>query len=253
MRVLTPALDQAFAGGERPFVVAVPDGNGSAHPDTEWADSVDGRTLVETSLLTRILPAVEGPTPLPAGMRAIAGFSMGGYGAANLGLRHPNLFGQIVAISGYFHVDDPSRMFGGGASVRAVNTPDAMVAAAAGKRVQLIEATGESDPLIKGQAAEFAARLRDCGCAAAVDLRLDKGDHDVDFVGAEAPALVAFLDAGWAAPPPNPTPDPASSDSAMSGTPITVSGCDDDWCAAGDAGTDRPGPGGTPAGPGSDG
>ena len=202
MRWMAPALDAAFTGGAAPFVVAVPDGNGHAYPDTEWADSVDGKTLVETSLISKILPAVEGPTPLPRGRRAIGGFSMGGYGAANLGLRHPDLFGQIVAISGYYHTDDESGVFNNDPAVLAANTPDANVPALAGRRVQLIESKSETDPLIKGEAAEFAARVRGCGCAAAVDLRLDAGDHDVDFVGAETPNLVAFLDAGWTAPPP---------------------------------------------------
>jgi predicted esterase len=196
---MVPVLDKAFEKGAKPFVVAIPDGNGRAHPDTEWADSVDRRTLVETSLLRRILPAVEGAKPLPAGMRAIGGFSMGGYGAANLGLRHPGVFGQIVAVSGYYHTDDLSRMFGGRPSVIAANTPDAMLRAAAGKRIQLFESTGESDPLIKHQASAFASRLHACHCVKALDVRLVRGDHDVDFVAMVTPTIAAFLDAGWSA------------------------------------------------------
>lgn len=196
-RWMAPALDQAFEHGARPFMVAIADGNGRAHPDTEWADSVNGRTLVESSLLAKVLPAVEGNKPLPAGMRAIGGFSMGGYGAANLGLRHPDRFGQIVAISGYYHTDDRSGMFGRRPSVVAANTPNAMVRAAAGKRVQLFESTSESDPLIRNQAADFARRLRACHCLAALDMRLVRGDHNLDFVAASTPAIVRFLDGGW--------------------------------------------------------
>jgi hypothetical protein len=110
------------------------------------------------------------------------------------------VFGQIVAVSGYFHTDDETGMFGGVPSVLAANTPDAMVAAAAGRRVQLIESTAESDPLIRGQASYFAARLRACRCAGAVDLRLDRGDHDLGFVASEIPVIAAFLDAGWVVP-----------------------------------------------------
>jgi predicted esterase len=196
-RWMAPMLDKAFEKGARPFIVAIPDGNGRAHPDTEWGDSVNGRTLVETSLLRKILPAVEGPKALPSGMRAIGGFSMGGYGAANLGLRHPDVFGQIVAISGYYHTDDRSGMFGGRPSVIAANTPNALVRAAAGKRIELFESTSESDPLIRHQALAFAARLRSCRCLKALDVRLARGDHDVDFVGALTPAIATFLDAGW--------------------------------------------------------
>lgn len=196
-RWMAPVLDRLFEHGAAPFVVAIPDGNGRAHPDTEWADSVNGRTLVESSLLRKVLPAVEGPTPLPSGMRAIGGFSMGGYGAANLGLRHPGVFGQIVSISGYYHPDDLSGMFAGRPAVLAANTPDDMVRAAAGRRIQLFESISESDPLIKHQAADFAGRLRACHCVSALDLRMVRGDHNVDFVAASTPAIAAFLDGGW--------------------------------------------------------
>lgn len=208
-RWMAPALNRAFEKGAKPFVVAIPDGNGRAHRDTEWADSVDGRTLVETSLLKRILPAVEGAKPLPAGMRAIGGFSMGGYGAANLGLRHPGVFGQIVAISGYYHTDDRSKMFGGRPSVIAADTPNAMTRAAAGKRIQLFESPSESDPLIKHQASAFARRLRACHCVNALDVRMVPGNHDVDFVAAVTPTIAAFLDAGWSAEQPRYQPHPA--------------------------------------------
>jgi S-formylglutathione hydrolase FrmB len=38
---------------------------------------------------------------------------MGGYGATNLALRHPDLFGQLVSVAGYHHVDDPDGVFNG--------------------------------------------------------------------------------------------------------------------------------------------
>jgi hypothetical protein len=114
-------------------------------------------------------------------------------------------------------------MFGKDPAVLAANTPNAMVAKATGKRIQLIESTTESDTLIKGQAADFGGRLRGCQCAASVDVRLDSGNHDVDFVGVETPNLVAFLDAGWqgsVTPQPQP-PGPVSA------PPIMVKQCDD--------------------------
>jgi predicted esterase len=222
-RWMAPVLDKAFEKGAKPFVVAIPDGNGRAHSDTEWADSVSRRTLVETSLLRRIMPAVEGAKPLPAGIRAVGGFSMGGYGAANLGLRHRDVFGQIVAISGYYHTNDLSGMFAGRPLAVAANTPDTMVRAAAGKRVQLFESTGETDPLIKHQAFDFARRLRACHCVKALDVRLIRGNHDIDFVAAVTPAIVAFLDAGWSADQfqrhsPVAAPKPAAAKSPRPGT-----------------------------------
>jgi S-formylglutathione hydrolase FrmB len=74
------------AGGGAPFVLAVPDGNGSHHRDTEWADAADGSDRVEDRLLREVIPAVEGSHRRDAAHRAIGGFSMGGYGSINLAL-----------------------------------------------------------------------------------------------------------------------------------------------------------------------
>src|SRR5437764_12475803 len=38
---LATSLDNYFAAGNQPFVVAAPDGNGVKHADSEWADSAD--------------------------------------------------------------------------------------------------------------------------------------------------------------------------------------------------------------------
>jgi hypothetical protein len=67
-------------------VLAVPDGNGSHHRDTEWADAGDGSDRVEDRLLREVIPAVEGSHRRDAAHRAIGGFSMGGYGSINLAL-----------------------------------------------------------------------------------------------------------------------------------------------------------------------
>ena len=55
-----------------------------------------------------------------AAHRAIAGFSMGGYGAMNIAMQNPGVFGQVVSIAGYFVVNDLSGMFGGPAGHRSV-------------------------------------------------------------------------------------------------------------------------------------
>ena len=67
-------------------MVAAPTGTGKAHPDTEWAVSTDGSDRVETYLIKRVIPAVEGANRRTAAHRIISGFSMGGYGAANIAL-----------------------------------------------------------------------------------------------------------------------------------------------------------------------
>jgi S-formylglutathione hydrolase FrmB len=202
MAAVKDDLDQAFTtGGEAPFIVAAPTGEGTAHGDTEWADAQDGKDMVESYLIKNVLPAVEGKTPRPAGQRAIVGFSMGGYGAANLALRHPDLFDQFASLAGYFHVDDPDGMFGSDSAVEAANTPDDMVQKAAGKRALLLEDQDESDSLIQGQAAEFAQRLHDCGCGVDLSWRVEPGDHGYDFVTSVFPKVITFLDQGFTTAP----------------------------------------------------
>lgn len=221
MEAVKDVLDQAFTtGGQAPFIVAAPTGGGTAHDDTEWADAADGKDMVETYLIKKVLPAVEGKTPLPASMRAIAGFSMGGYGAANLALRHPDLFGQFVSMAGYFHVDDPAGMFGSDAKLQAANTPDDMVQKAAGKRVMLLEDEDDPDPLINGEAAEFAQRLHDCACGVDLDWHLEPGGHTYDFVTGSFPKVITFLDQGFTADPAAATSGPTS---ASASAPASVS------------------------------
>lgn len=198
MESVKTVLDQAFTtGGAAPFIVAAPSGGGTAHNDTEWADAQDGKDMVETYLVKNVIPAVEGKTPRPASMRAIVGFSMGGYGAANLTLRHPDLFSQFAALAGYFHVDDPAGVFASDSRLEAENTPDEMVQKAAGKRVLLLEDQDETDSLIQGQASEFAQRLHACDCNVDLSWHLEPGGHSYDFVTGSFPKVITFLDQGF--------------------------------------------------------
>ncbi len=193
---LRELLDRYIAHRGRPFMLAAPDGNSSLHADTEWADSSDGSDEVESFLLHTVIPAVEAGHPRTAAHRAIAGFSMGGYGAMNIGLRHPELFGQIVSIAGYFSLDDPSQMFAT-ADARLGNTPAANVAAAAAKRILLLEASGEMLPLIRGQGLAFKGPLQRAG--AQVTWLRPPGAHDLAFVLAQLPTVARFLGRGFAA------------------------------------------------------
>ena len=192
---LAGILDERLEQGYPPFVVACPDGNGDHHWDTEWADAADGSDMVESRLLDAVIPAVEGTQRRYAARRAIAGFSMGGYGAMNIALRHPAMFGQIVSIAGYFQVDDPAGMFAGGRSLMAANSPDLHVGMARGKRILLAEDRSDDLAVIRGQAAGFEALLDRAHIPAT--LRITAGRHDWDYaIGALADAL-GFLAVGW--------------------------------------------------------
>ncbi|HEV7864886.1 MAG TPA: alpha/beta hydrolase-fold protein, partial [Acidimicrobiia bacterium] len=160
---LADLLDQQFAAGAAPFVVVVPNGQSDIHPDTEWADSVDGEVRLETFIVSTAIPAVEGANRRDAAHRSIAGFSMGGYGSMNLAEHHPDLFGQVVSIAGYYHTDDPDGMGGASPVWDADNSPDQNIDTLAGTRTLLIADAEESDPLILGEAARFADLQRVAG------------------------------------------------------------------------------------------
>jgi enterochelin esterase-like enzyme len=87
----------------RPMILVFPDGRigGSTYSDSEWADTPSG---AYASDVVDVVRDVERRFSVLADRRdrAIAGFSMGGYGAANIALRHLALFAHLQVWSGYF-------------------------------------------------------------------------------------------------------------------------------------------------------
>jgi len=81
-----------------PMIVVMPDGEHSFYTDSK----VDSRLAFETYLTKDIIGFVDKtfPTIADRSGRALAGLSMGGYGAAKLALRHPDLYCAAVSFSG---------------------------------------------------------------------------------------------------------------------------------------------------------
>ena len=192
---LASFLDQAFAAGAPPFMVVVPDGNSPLRADTEWADAGDGAIRLETFLVSTLMSAVEGDHPRDRRRRAIGGFSMGGYGAMNVALHHPNLFGQVVSIAGYFHSDDPDGMSAGQPDWAAANSPDQHVPSGSALRMFLVADADEADPLIAGEAQRFARLAQGAGQKPA--LLVAPGAHNWSFVAGVFPDVARFLSSGW--------------------------------------------------------
>ena len=78
------------------FLVATPDGDASF-----YINSRDGKNRYEDFLLQEFFPFVEKRYRVAPGRghRAIAGISMGGYGALHLAFSHPHLFTSVAAHS----------------------------------------------------------------------------------------------------------------------------------------------------------
>ena len=79
----------------RPTIAVMP----TAGPDSWWTDGAHAKA--ETAIMTELLPFVEGKyrALTERNSRAIAGLSMGGYGALNLSLRYPARFCAAGIIS----------------------------------------------------------------------------------------------------------------------------------------------------------
>jgi S-formylglutathione hydrolase FrmB len=87
------------SGRTRPFIAVMPAAGPTGHYNGEWAGPWE-RYLVDD-----VVPWVDAhlPTLATRSGRTIAGLSAGGFGAADIGLRSPRLFGTIESWSGYFH------------------------------------------------------------------------------------------------------------------------------------------------------
>jgi S-formylglutathione hydrolase FrmB len=192
---LAQMLDKLLQAGNPAFVVASIDGNGERYSDTEWANSCDGLELVMDRVVDAALPAVEGTHMRNAAHRAIAGFSMGGYGAMNIAMQNPGVFGQVVSIAGYFVANDLSDMFARLPSVIARNTPSAHPWRARGLQVLLDEDASDPYPLIRGQAAWMGGLLGKYGVPVAVHIR--PGRHDWDYAMSALRYSFTFLAGNW--------------------------------------------------------
>ena len=166
-------------------------------------DPRDGGAAWEDHIAREVVNHVDTDFPTiasPAG-RALAGFSMGGYGAMMLALKHPYRFAAACAHAGSFafghalRPDRPQRS----AFMQAVAPPGGRydlftiteaLAALGGVDVAIRFAVGTSDHLLDVNR-QFHAHLEALGMAheyAEVD-----GGHQWSTVNRELPAMLAFL------------------------------------------------------------
>ena len=192
---LARTLNGLLQQGYPPFVFASVDGNGERHADTEWANAADGSDQVMDRVVDAAIPAVEGTHMRDAAHRAIAGFSMGGYGAMNITMQNPGVFGQAVSIAGYFVVNDLSGVFGDRPALVARNAPSGHPWWLRGARVLLDEDGSDPSPLIRGQAAWMGGLLRRYGVP--VTVHVQPGTHDWAYAMSALRYSFTFLADNW--------------------------------------------------------
>ena len=96
--------DKGIADGSFPScILIIPDGK-----VTWYCNSVDGKDRWEDMFITELIPYVEKQYRIRGKkeFRAIAGLSMGGYGALQLSMRNPDIFSSCVALSSAVFSDE---------------------------------------------------------------------------------------------------------------------------------------------------
>jgi enterochelin esterase-like enzyme len=125
------ADDGISSGRLKPFIAVLPAAGPSRDYNGEWAGPW------ERELVGDAVPFIDSflPTDASSSGRVIAGLSAGGYGAADIGLRNPDVFGSIVAWSAYFHPLHDGPFKDAPASLLRANDPRLL---AVSERVRLI-------------------------------------------------------------------------------------------------------------------
>ncbi len=122
------SADTLIATGKIPeLIMILPDGNGRPGATSEWGNSFDRRQLIETYVAVDLVKYVDQHyRTLPdSAHRAIAGLSMGGFGAMNIALHHPDIFGTVISLGGYYYAEGP--IWGNNAVYMQQNSPAAIL------------------------------------------------------------------------------------------------------------------------------
>jgi enterochelin esterase-like enzyme len=100
-----PTLDRLIAGHDVPPLIAVmiQGGPGPNNWSNAGSTHYESYVLEVQRLVDRMLPTI----PTRAG-RALAGYSMGGYGAMHIALGHPDLFSTVESWLGFFNGLEPA-------------------------------------------------------------------------------------------------------------------------------------------------
>lgn len=102
------AADTLIALGKIPeLIMILPDGNGRPGLTSEWGNSYDHRQNIETYVANDLVRYVDAKyrTLAQAAYRGIGGLSMGGFGAMNIALHHPDVFGYVISLGGYYRAE----------------------------------------------------------------------------------------------------------------------------------------------------
>jgi S-formylglutathione hydrolase FrmB len=157
---------ELIAAGARPFIAVLPYAGPATHRGrAEWAGQW------ENYLVHDVVPWTDAhlPTIRTGAGRTVAGLSAGGYGAVDIGLRHPGMFGTLESWSGYFEplLDGP--FVHASAAVLAAHDPTLLVRKEAARlrrdhvRFELSTDNLGHGPIAPAMTSAFAAELQRLG------------------------------------------------------------------------------------------
>jgi len=171
-------------------ILVIPDGNASGvhYGDSEWANSADGRDKFEDYVVKDVVPWADANlrTAPDAAHRILGGVSEGGYGAVNVAMHNPTVFGGVMALSGYYRNDgsgwarpimghDPAFLRRNSPLDYISTSPGEKQDASAWKGIHFFLGAGADEKEYVDETRAMAARMKDAGLT--VDLKVDSGKH----------------------------------------------------------------------------
>lgn len=118
------SADTLIALGKIPeLILVLPDGNGRPGATSEWGNSYDQRQLIESYVVNDVVKYVDSKyrTIADVAHRGIGGLSMGGFGATNIAVHHPDVFGFVISLGGYYRAE--GSIWGNNAAYMRLNSP----------------------------------------------------------------------------------------------------------------------------------
>ncbi|MGB2876402.1 MAG: alpha/beta hydrolase-fold protein [Gaiellaceae bacterium] len=189
--MLSQRADEMISAGHlAPFIAVIPPAGLTARFNGEWTG------VWEDYLVRQVVPWTDAhlPTIPHARDRVVGGLSAGGYGAVDIGLRHPRLFGTLEAWSGTFTAPRDGSLAQADAAQLSAHDPslllrrEALLVRRLGIRIFL--SCGRSDRLTALATEAFAREL--ASVRVPHQLWLGPGRHDGRFWREQLPAALRY-------------------------------------------------------------
>jgi len=191
------SLDAAIADGQIPPLVTVFfDGNGGDLHDTQYINSTDGKHLNEDFVVQTLVGYIDNhfKTIERADKRAIGGLSSGGFGSINIALKHQDIFGYVISLSGYGRIEQnllSNRLIKGSQKTIYENSPLDYIPSLTTIKTKLILIVGRNDKSVISENRELETVLADKGFQ--VTLTVDNGKHNWKFWSEHLPDGLIWL------------------------------------------------------------